>query len=131
MSTSPDGINYTPVYSGTSTGTTTAAETYALGSRTSRRVRITFQGNTVNDWASITEARVCGVAAPAPLVRGVARRLRDGRPQAVGQHADGERGPAAGGATRPARQGSYALKVTVKQGDDPINASGNRNELVR
>jgi MYXO-CTERM domain-containing protein len=30
----------------------------------------------------------------------------------------------------PVAQGSYALKATVKQGDDPINASGNRNELV-
>jgi len=28
------------------------------------------------------------------------------------------------------REGSYALKTTVRQGDDPINASGNRNEVV-
>jgi len=32
--------------------------------------------------------------------------------------------------TSPVREGRYAMKVTVKQGDDPINASGNRNELV-
>ena len=32
--------------------------------------------------------------------------------------------------TSPVAEGQYALKVTVKQGDDPINASGNRNELV-
>ncbi|WP_338863601.1 polysaccharide lyase [Myxococcus stipitatus] len=32
--------------------------------------------------------------------------------------------------TNPVAQGKYALKVTVKQGDDPINSSGNRNELV-
>ncbi|WP_233262055.1 polysaccharide lyase [Vitiosangium sp. GDMCC 1.1324] len=31
--------------------------------------------------------------------------------------------------TSPTREGKYALKVTVKKGDDPINASGNRNEL--
>jgi hypothetical protein len=30
----------------------------------------------------------------------------------------------------PAREGTYALRATVRQGDDPINASGNRNELV-
>ncbi|WP_257454897.1 polysaccharide lyase [Archangium lipolyticum] len=30
----------------------------------------------------------------------------------------------------PVREGRYALKVTVHQGDDPINASGNRNELL-
>jgi uncharacterized protein (TIGR03382 family) len=28
------------------------------------------------------------------------------------------------------REGRYALKTTVKKGDDPIGASGNRNELV-
>ncbi|WP_257458329.1 polysaccharide lyase [Archangium lipolyticum] len=30
----------------------------------------------------------------------------------------------------PAFQGRYALKATVRQGDDPINSSGNRNELI-
>ncbi|WP_338025977.1 polysaccharide lyase [Corallococcus macrosporus] len=32
--------------------------------------------------------------------------------------------------TSPVAEGQYALKATVYQGDDPINASGNRNELV-
>ena len=31
----------------------------------------------------------------------------------------------------PAREGNKALKVTVRQGDNPVNASGNRNELFR
>jgi hypothetical protein len=30
----------------------------------------------------------------------------------------------------PVRQGRYALEVTVRPGDNPIRASGNRNELV-
>lgn len=30
----------------------------------------------------------------------------------------------------PVQEGRYAAKVTVKYGDDPIGASGNRNELV-
>ncbi|PTL81741.1 carbohydrate-binding protein [Vitiosangium sp. GDMCC 1.1324] len=30
----------------------------------------------------------------------------------------------------PVREGRYALKATVHQGDDPINASGNRNEVL-
>src|SRR4051812_19049995 len=30
----------------------------------------------------------------------------------------------------PVKQGAHAAKITVKQGDNPINASGNRNELV-
>jgi polysaccharide lyase-like protein len=32
--------------------------------------------------------------------------------------------------TSPVAEGRYALKATVKQGDNPIGASGNRNELV-
>jgi hypothetical protein len=32
--------------------------------------------------------------------------------------------------TSPVAEGRYALKATVRQGDDPINASGNRSELV-
>ncbi|HSP77324.1 MAG TPA: polysaccharide lyase, partial [Myxococcaceae bacterium] len=32
--------------------------------------------------------------------------------------------------SEPVREGQYALKVTVKKGDDPIDASGNRNELL-
>ncbi len=32
--------------------------------------------------------------------------------------------------TSPVRQGAHALRVEVRQGDDPIGASGNRNELV-
>ncbi len=32
--------------------------------------------------------------------------------------------------TSPVREGRYALKTIVRQGDDPINASGNRNELL-
>ncbi|MBI5547711.1 MAG: heparin lyase I family protein, partial [Deltaproteobacteria bacterium] len=31
----------------------------------------------------------------------------------------------------PTRQGRHALRVEVRQGDDPINASGNRAELVQ
>jgi hypothetical protein len=33
--------------------------------------------------------------------------------------------------TSPVREGKYALRALVKQGDNPINASGNRNELVK
>ncbi|MCY1078378.1 polysaccharide lyase [Archangium lansingense] len=31
----------------------------------------------------------------------------------------------------PVREGRYSLRAEVRQGDDPINASGNRNEFVR
>ncbi len=32
--------------------------------------------------------------------------------------------------TSPVAEGTYALRATVRQGDDPIGSSGNRNELV-
>ena len=32
--------------------------------------------------------------------------------------------------TDPVREGSYSLRTLVRQGDDPINASGYRNELL-
>ena len=33
--------------------------------------------------------------------------------------------------TSPVHEGQYAMKVTVHQGDNPINASGNRNEVLQ
>jgi uncharacterized protein (TIGR03382 family) len=33
--------------------------------------------------------------------------------------------------TNPLRQGRYAARITVRQGDNPIGASGNRTELVK
>ncbi|WP_225410207.1 metallophosphoesterase [Stigmatella hybrida] len=61
LSTSDDGVSFTQAYAGTS-ALTSAVQTYAFGAqRSGRYVRITVNGNTVNDWASITEARACGV----------------------------------------------------------------------
>ncbi len=59
LSTSEDGTTFTQAYSGTST-LTNAAQTYRFTSvRKARYLRVTVNGNTVNDWASITEARAC------------------------------------------------------------------------
>jgi hypothetical protein len=129
VSTSPDGSTYTQVYSGKSSGTTTAAETYGFTARSARRVRITVNGSTVNDWASIAEARVCG---SAPTSSGVVWRgdFETGNYSqwSSTQIVSADRMVAV---TSPVREGRYAMKVTVKQGDDPINSSGNRNEMVR
>ncbi|WP_163997155.1 heparin lyase I family protein [Pyxidicoccus caerfyrddinensis] len=137
VSVSPDGVTYTPVFSGKSTGTTAAAETYAFPAVSARRLRITVNGSTLNDWASIAEARACAAATtppPTPPPTGSSVVW-------VGDFETGSRSQWSStqmvSADRlalvasPLRQGRYALKATVKQGDDPINASGNRNELVR
>jgi hypothetical protein len=131
VSTSTDGLTYTQAYTGTSSGTTTAAETVSFTARTARRVRITVNGNSVNDWASIAEARACAAPASAPAPSVVWR----------GDFETGTRSQWSGTqmvnadrlaiVSSPLRQGRYALKATVRQGDNPISASGNRNELYR
>ncbi|HEX8822839.1 MAG TPA: heparin lyase I family protein [Archangium sp.] len=134
VSTSLDGLTYTPVYTGKSSGTTTSAETYAFAARTARRVRITVNGNTLNDWASIAEARPCGAASsgtgtttPGVVWRGDFE-TGDRSQWSSTQMVSSDRLQVV---PSPAREGRYAIKVTVKQGDNPISASGNRNELVR
>ncbi|MCY1045700.1 heparin lyase I family protein [Corallococcus sp. bb12-1] len=132
VSVSPDGMTYTQVYSGKSTGTTTAAETYKFTSLNTRRVRVTVQGNTVNDWASIAEARPCAGTVTTPTPGGIIWR---------GDFESGDRNQWDGTQMvssdrlqvipSPVREGGYALKATVRQGDDPINSSGNRNEIFK
>ncbi|KFE62755.1 heparin lyase I family protein [Hyalangium minutum] len=126
LQTTLDGINYTQVYSGQNSATL-AAETYTFPARTARRLRITVLGNNLNEWASIAEARPCAAPPSTEVWRGdfetgnlsqwsSTQMVSADRLQLV---------------TSPLRQGSYALKATVKQGDNPIGASGNRNEMVR
>ncbi|WP_257454957.1 metallophosphoesterase [Archangium lipolyticum] len=68
LSTSEDGTTFTQAYAADST-LTTAAQTYRFTARKARYLRVTVNGNTVNDWASITESRVCADdATPSPTV---------------------------------------------------------------
>jgi hypothetical protein len=59
LSASSDGSSFTTVFSGTSSGSTAVAETYRFTARTARYLRITVDGSTLNEWASIAEARPC------------------------------------------------------------------------
>jgi hypothetical protein len=64
ISVSYDGTTFINKLTGTSSGTTTSAERYTLPSGTEGRyVRITVDGNTQNEWASITEISVLGGAS--------------------------------------------------------------------
>lgn len=60
LSVSVDGQSFTRVYAGTSSGTTTSLESYAFATVSARFVRVTVNGNSENDWASITELRLVG-----------------------------------------------------------------------
>ncbi|AKQ67220.1 F5/8 type C domain protein [Myxococcus hansupus] len=154
VSVSPDGYTYTQVFSGKSSGTTAAAETYSFPTINTRRVRVTFQSNTVNDWASIAEARACASTTTTPPPNPTPEPNPNPSPNPetpppgngssvvwVGDfetnsrsqwsHTQMVNADRLAVVSSPSRQGRYALKATVRKGDDPINASGNRNELVR
>jgi hypothetical protein len=66
IAVSNDGSTYSTVFTGQSSGTSTAMETYAV-TGSGRYVRVTVNGNTVNDWASITELRVSGGSTTPPV----------------------------------------------------------------
>jgi hypothetical protein len=59
---SSDGTTFTKVFDGRSSGTTLQIEVYGFPNVAARYVHIVVNGNTENDWASITEARVHGVS---------------------------------------------------------------------
>lgn len=58
---SNDGRTFTTVFSGASSGTTTAAETYDFTDVPARYVRVLGHGNTSNLWNSVTETQVHGL----------------------------------------------------------------------
>ena len=61
ISVSDDGTTFTNIFSGKSSGTTISFEKYNMPTGIeSRYVRITVNGNTENNWASITEIAVYG-----------------------------------------------------------------------
>jgi hypothetical protein len=67
ISVSSDGTSFTSVFSGTGSGTTLSAEKYSLPtSATARFVRVTVNGNTENNWASIAELSVDGLSNTPP-----------------------------------------------------------------
>jgi hypothetical protein len=61
ISVSDNGNSFTNVFTGTSSGTTTSPEKYTMPAGTEGRyLRITVNGNSENDWASITEIAIFG-----------------------------------------------------------------------
>ena len=58
--------------SGTSSGTTSSPESYNLPANTvARFIRTTVNGNTLNNWASIAEIAVNGLAGTRPITNGI------------------------------------------------------------
>src|ERR687897_3446562 len=81
ISVSSDGINFTPKFSGQSSGKTIGLERYDVPDSMGRYVRVTVTGNTENSWSSISEVRINGGAimeCKAPQISGVAAIGNDG-----------------------------------------------------
>jgi hypothetical protein len=66
ISVSNDGINFTPIFSGQSSGETTGLESYNVPDTMGRYMRITVTDNSENNWASITEVRINGEPQTTP-----------------------------------------------------------------
>ena len=61
ISVSKDGNAYTKAFSGTSAGKTSQIENNTFREIDGRYIKVTVNGNSENDWASITEMRVDGL----------------------------------------------------------------------
>jgi F5/8 type C domain/Bacterial Ig domain len=66
ISVSKDGTSFSNVFSGTSSGQTTQVEPYDFKDIDARYVKIIVNGNTQNNWASITELAVFGFSPVLP-----------------------------------------------------------------
>jgi hypothetical protein len=73
ISVSVDGVVFKDVFSGKSNGATTQPERYEFADSVAKYVKITVNGNTLNNWASITEIDAAGYTSIGlPSVSGTA-----------------------------------------------------------
>ncbi|MDP9306242.1 MAG: discoidin domain-containing protein, partial [Thermoproteota archaeon] len=78
ISTSLDGISYKTVLTGTSSGKTLSYESYAFSNTIAQYVKITVNGNTQNNYATIAEARIKeGLSKPPPPPQCVNTQVND------------------------------------------------------
>lgn len=61
LSSSSDGNSFTTVYSGKSSGSTVSFENYNFQNVEGRYLKITVTGNTMNEWASLSEVKINGM----------------------------------------------------------------------
>lgn len=67
ISVSANGTSFTQLFSGKSSGTTTARESYSFAPVSARYLRVTVNGNTQNAWASINELAVLADNTPPTI----------------------------------------------------------------
>ena len=71
ISVSSDGTTFNNIFTGKSSGNTLSPENYDFSDVNARYVKITVNGNTQNQWASITEIDVHGPdPSPPPEICG-------------------------------------------------------------
>jgi Concanavalin A-like lectin/glucanases superfamily/F5/8 type C domain/Bacterial Ig domain len=62
IATSIDGSTFTNVFNSDSSGTTVSSEKYTIANINAKYVRVTVNGNTQNNWASIYDLKIFGSA---------------------------------------------------------------------
>jgi hypothetical protein len=62
IATSTDGSTFTNVFNSDSSGTTVSSEKYTISNIDAKYVRVTVNGNTQNNWASIYDLKIFGSA---------------------------------------------------------------------
>ncbi|HYO60020.1 discoidin domain-containing protein [Archangium sp.] len=90
ISVSQDGVTFMTVFTGASSGLSTSLEPYSFAPATVQYVRITVNGNTLNNWASISEVSLCAATSPGGTDGGTAPTC--GAPSASGITASGNDG---------------------------------------
>ena len=59
ISASSNGITFKDIFKGRSSGITTSPEHYDFNDIKARYIKITVNGNSINNWVSITEIETC------------------------------------------------------------------------
>ncbi len=75
IATSTDGTTFTNKFSGDSSGTTLNSEKYIIPATDARYVRVTVNGNTENNWASMIELDIFGSGSSPPPPSGCTTNL--------------------------------------------------------
>jgi hypothetical protein len=130
ISLSTNGSTFQSALSGQSSGTTNNRESYTFTPRSARYVRVTVNGNTVNNWASITELQVPGEGGTPPSSSYDQTVLADRPVSFYAMTAQGSTEPdVVGGRTGTYKNGTPGA-VTLPNGDRAAAFNGSNQYLT-
>ena len=84
IQTSSNGTTWTTVFTGQSSGTTLALESYTVAASSGRYARVVGHGNSANAWNSITEVEIFASAAAGGTLTGLRLQVNPASPVLTG-----------------------------------------------